>query len=118
LPFFSDEIRLSEGEAHGRPGQEEQEEESLSDEEVIPIADGDTILARGIKDLELSVRSENCLLRGGVHTIGDLVSKSRSELMKIRNLGKISLREIEEKLEKFSISLPGEEAPEEPVKED
>ena len=57
-------------------------------------------------------------MRGGVHTIGDLVSKSRSELMKIRNLGKISLREIEEKLEKFSITLPGEEAPEEPVKED
>ena len=75
-------------------------------------------LYRSVDELELSVRSENCLLRGGVHTIGDLVSKSRSELMKIRNLGKISLREIEEKLEKFSITLPGEEAPEEPVKED
>lgn len=116
--LFSDEIRLSEGDTHGLPGQMEMEEEASSEEEVIPVAEGDTILSRGIKDLELSVRSENCLLRGGVHTIGDLVSKSRSELMKIRNLGKISLREIEEKLEKFSISLPGEEAPEEPVKED
>ncbi len=116
--LFADEIRLSEGETHGRAGQDEQEEESLSEEIAAPVSSGDTILSRGIKDLELSVRSENCLLRGGVHTIGDLVSKSRSELMKIRNLGKISLREIEEKLEKFSIALPGEETPEEPLKED
>ena len=93
-------------------------EESLHEGKIAGPVDGDSVLSRAIKDLELSVRSENCLLRGGVHTIGDLVSKSRSELMKIRNLGKISLREIEEKLEKFSITLPGEEAPEEPVKED
>jgi DNA-directed RNA polymerase subunit alpha len=115
--LFANEIRFAEG-GHPRPGQVEPENEPVTEETPVLIPDGDAILSRGIKDLELSVRSENCLLRGGVHTIGDLVSKNRSELMKIRNLGKISLREIEEKLEKFSIILPGEELQEEPAKED
>ena len=64
--------------------------------------------ARPVRDLELSVRSENCLMRGGVHFIGELVSRSRGDLLKIRNLGKISLREIEEKLTKFDLTLSGE----------
>ncbi|MGC9372694.1 MAG: DNA-directed RNA polymerase subunit alpha, partial [Thermovirgaceae bacterium] len=63
------------------------------------------LMVRPIKDLELSIRSENCLLRGGVQTIGDLVTRGRTELLKIRNLGKISLREIEEKLEKLGLTL-------------
>ena len=119
--LFAEEVRLPEGESQVRTGQEDlqrHEEASHSEDRAAALAEGDSILSRPIKDLELSVRSENCLLRGGVHTIGDLVSKSRSELMKIRNLGKISLREIEEKLERFSISLPGDEASEEPLKED
>jgi DNA-directed RNA polymerase subunit alpha len=64
--------------------------------------------ARPVRDLELSVRSENCLMRGGVHFIGELVSRSRGDLLKIRNLGKISLSEIEEKLTKFDLTLSGE----------
>jgi DNA-directed RNA polymerase subunit alpha len=64
--------------------------------------------ARPVRDLELSVRSENCLMRGGVHFIGELVSRSRGDLLKIRNLGKISLKEIEEKLTKFDLTLSGE----------
>ncbi|GHV51420.1 DNA-directed RNA polymerase subunit alpha [Synergistales bacterium] len=63
---------------------------------------------RPVRDLELSVRSENCLMRGGVNYIGDLVGRSRGDLMKIRNLGKVSLKEIEEKLTKFGLSLSGE----------
>ena len=63
---------------------------------------------RPVRDLELSVRSENCLMRGGVHFIGELVSRSRGDLLKIRNLGKISLKEIEEKLTKFDLTLSGE----------
>ena len=51
-----------------------------------------------IHELELSIRSENCLLRGGIQTIGDLLQKSRDDLLKIRNLGKKSLTEIEEKI--------------------
>ena len=72
-----------------------------------------------IHDLELSIRSENCLLRGGIQTIGELLSKSREELLKIRNLGKISLKEILDRLEVLGYELkPSEpdseaEAPEE-----
>lgn len=67
-----------------------------------------SIFARPVRDLELSVRSENCLLRGGVHKIGELVSKTRDDLLRIRNLGKISLKEIEEKLAKFDLHLSGD----------
>ncbi|MDR2179506.1 MAG: DNA-directed RNA polymerase subunit alpha [Synergistaceae bacterium] len=62
-------------------------------------------LARPVRDLELSIRSENCLLRGGIHTIGDLLQKSRDDLLKIRNLGKISLKEIGEKLDSSGLKL-------------
>ena len=67
-----------------------------------------SIYTRPVRDLELSVRSENCLLRGGVHMIGELVSRTRDDLLKIRNLGKISLKEIEEKLTKFDLHLSGD----------
>lgn len=67
-----------------------------------------SIYSRPVRDLELSVRSENCLLRGGVHLIGELVSRTREDLLKIRNLGKISLKEIEDKLAKFDLHLSGD----------
>lgn len=63
---------------------------------------------RPVRELELSVRSENCLMRGGVHKIGELVSMSRADLLKIRNLGKISLQEIEKQLMKFNLTLSGD----------
>ena len=57
------------------------------------IADGDAeLFARPVRDLELSIRSENCLLRGSIQTIGDLLQKSREDLLKIRNLGKLRAR--------------------------
>jgi DNA-directed RNA polymerase subunit alpha len=62
-------------------------------------------LARPVRDLELSIRSENCLLRGGIHTIGDLLQRTREDLLKIRNLGKISLKEIGEKLDIAGLKL-------------
>ena len=62
-------------------------------------------LSRPVRDLELSIRSENCLLRGGIHTIGDLLQKSRDDLLKIRNLGKISLKEIGDKLDSSGLKL-------------
>ena len=58
-----------------------------------------------IHTLGLSIRSENCLLRGGIKTVGDLLMRSRDDLLKIRNLGKISLVEIEEILEKRGYQL-------------
>ncbi|MBQ6774053.1 MAG: DNA-directed RNA polymerase subunit alpha [Synergistaceae bacterium] len=61
-----------------------------------------------IHELELTIRSENCLLRGGMNTIGDLIKKSRDDLLKIRNLGKKSLGEIEAKLASMGYALkPG-----------
>jgi DNA-directed RNA polymerase subunit alpha len=89
--------------------EEELEEAAAAGSSVLPqegySPEENALMVRPIKDLELSIRSENCLLRGGVQTIGDLVSRGRTELLKIRNLGKISLREIEEKLEKFGLTL-------------
>ena len=58
----------------------------------------DELFNRSIHELELSIRSENCLLRGGIQTIGELLQKSRDDLLKIRNLGRKSLTEIDEKL--------------------
>lgn len=82
-------------------------EEEVADEVEESVEEG--LLSRGVRDLELSIRSENCLLRGGIHTIGDLLSRSRDSLLKIRNLGKISLSEIEEKLAKMGLSLQSSE---------
>lgn len=62
------------------------------------LSGDDELMARPVRDLELSIRSENCLLRGGIQTVGELLQKTRDDLLKIRNLGKISLSEIEERL--------------------
>lgn len=51
-----------------------------------------------IEELELSVRSYNCLRRAGISTVGELTSKSEEEMMKVRNLGKKSLKEVKDKL--------------------
>ena len=63
------------------------------------------IFSHPIHELELSIRSENCLLRGGMNTIGDLIKKSRDDLLKIRNLGRKSLTEIEEKIASLGFNL-------------
>ena len=65
-----------------------------------------------ISELELSVRSANCLREAKIHTIGELVDKSPAELLKYRNFGKKSLAEIEELLEGMGLKLglkPGSE---------
>ena len=65
----------------------------------------DKILDTTIEELELSVRSSNCLKRAGINTVNELVSKSEEDLMKVRNLGKKSLQEIAEKLDELSLIL-------------
>lgn len=59
-----------------------------------------------IEDLDLSVRSYNCLKRAGINTVGELVSKTEEELMKVRNLGKKSFEEVERKLGELNLCLP------------
>ena len=58
-----------------------------------------------VEELELSVRSSNCLKRAGINTVGELVSKTEDDLMKVRNLGKKSLQEIKDKLDEIDLSL-------------
>ena len=98
------------------PGSSDVEDPDISDntpkQKAYQIGDN-AWLSRSVRDLELSVRSENCLLRGGVHLISDLVGKSKEELMKTRNLGRISLKEIEERLAKLDLHLAGDKETEE-----
>ncbi|MFI5359156.1 MAG: DNA-directed RNA polymerase subunit alpha [Halanaerobiales bacterium] len=65
----------------------------------------DRILETTIEELELSVRSSNCLKRAGINTVGELINKSEEDLMKVRNLGKKSLDEIKGKLAELNLSL-------------
>ena len=58
-----------------------------------------------VEDLNLSVRSYNCLKREGVNTVGELVQKSEQELTDIRNFGQKSIDEVKEKLEELGLSL-------------
>jgi len=61
-----------------------------------------------IEELELGVRSYNCLKREGVETVGDLIAKSEQELMCIPNFGRKSIEEVRERLEKNNLKLRGE----------
>ena len=58
-----------------------------------------------IEDLDFSVRSSNCLKRAGITTIAELTEKSEAEMMKVRNLGKKSLKEVKEKLASMGLSF-------------
>ena len=62
-----------------------------------------------IEELELGVRSYNCLKREGIQTVGDLVSKTEAELLNIPNFGKKSIDEVKEKLTERELSLRGDE---------
>jgi DNA-directed RNA polymerase subunit alpha len=62
-------------------------------------------LAITIEELNLSVRSYNCLKREGINTVGDLVQRSEAELMDIRNFGQKSIDEVKAKLEELGLSL-------------
>ena len=62
-------------------------------------------LETSIDDLDFSVRAYNCLKRAGVNTLGDLTSKSELEMMKIRNLGKKSLKEVMDKIKDMGLKF-------------
>ena len=63
------------------------------------------ILEMQIEDLDLSVRSYNCLKRAGINTVEELTQKTEEDMMKVRNLGKKSLEEVESKLAELGLSL-------------
>lgn len=67
------------------------------------------ILEMTIEDLDLSVRSFNCLKRAGIDTVEDLINKSEEDMMKVRNLGRKSLEEVIQKLNSLGFSLQKED---------
>ncbi|MBQ5331377.1 MAG: DNA-directed RNA polymerase subunit alpha [Oscillospiraceae bacterium] len=89
---------------------------NLSDESTITEImvekddkDNKKVLEMTIEELDLSVRSFNCLKRAGINTVEDLINKSEEEMMKVRNLGKKSFDEVKEKLESLGFTLNREE---------
>ena len=80
--------------------------------DIIVDPDPDTrkqIFDMTIEELELSVRSFNCLKRAGINTVGDLSKKTLDEMLKVRNLGKKSLEEIINKLDSLGLAFAKEE---------
>jgi DNA-directed RNA polymerase subunit alpha len=63
------------------------------------------VLELSIEELDLSVRSYNCLKRAGINTVDDLASKTEEDMMKVRNLGRKSLEEVLHKMEELGLSL-------------
>lgn len=67
------------------------------------------VLEMQIEELDLSVRSYNCLKRAGINTVEDLTNKTEDQMMKVRNLGKKSLEEVSKKLEAMGFSFASDE---------
>ena len=65
----------------------------------------DKNLAKPIEELELSVRSTNCLKRAGIHIVADLADKTEEEMMKVRNLGRKSFEEIKHTMDQLGVSF-------------
>lgn len=86
----------------GTPVDEDQEEGTFSEppEDATPKT-----MDMTIEDLDLSVRSYNCLKRAGINTIAELVQKSEDDMMKVRNLGRKSMEEVKKKLLELGLSL-------------
>lgn len=68
-----------------------------------------TVLDMTIEELDLSVRSFNCLKRANINTVEDLISKTQDEMIKVRNLGRKSLEEVEHKLAMMGLSLASDD---------
>ena len=69
----------------------------------------DKVLEMTIEELDLSVRSFNCLKRANINTVEDLISKTQDEMIKVRNLGRKSLEEVEHELAQMGLALADED---------
>lgn len=86
--------------------------EETSVDEILAEKDNkskDKVLEMTIEELDLSVRSFNCLKRAGINTVNDLIEKSEEEMMKVRNLGKKSFDEVKEKLASLGLEMSYDE---------
>jgi len=82
-----------------------EEPEIEAEEAEEDLAKQNSALDMSIDDLELSARSSNCLKRAGIETVGSLIQKDMSELIQIKNFGKKSADEINDKLKQFNLAL-------------
>lgn len=86
----------------GTPVDEESVDETFTEQ----VEDESSkILDMTIEDLDLSVRSYNCLKRAGINSVADLVQKSEEDMMKVRNLGRKSLEEVKKKIIELGLNL-------------
>ncbi len=79
---------------------------------VIKDLGGETVnkgMVMMIEDLDLSVRSYNCLKRAGIQTVEELTQKTEEEMMRVRNLGKKSLKEVKDKILEHGLSFKSED---------
>ncbi|MBU0469832.1 MAG: DNA-directed RNA polymerase subunit alpha, partial [Candidatus Omnitrophica bacterium] len=76
-----------------------------AEEQLIRLSIPDEKYNMPVEQLDLSVRTMNCLRRGGIATVGELISKKSKDLLQLRNFGQKSYREIEEKLQELGLSL-------------
>ncbi len=86
--------------------------ESVSSQEIMVETSNtgsEKVLQMTIEELDLSVRSFNCLKRAGINTVEDLISKTEEDMMRVRNLGRKSLEEVVEKLESLGYRLRKED---------
>ena len=80
------------------------------EEEILPEKEDEQentnkVLLRSVEDLELSVRSANCLKNAGINTIGELVKKTEAEMLKTKNFGRKSLSEIKDILNEYGFTF-------------
>jgi DNA-directed RNA polymerase subunit alpha len=86
--------------------------ESMKELNVLKTREEDKqqkVLEMSIEDMELSVRSFNCLKRAGINTVEDLTKRSKEDMLKVRNLGLKSLEEVIQKLESYGLGLRNDE---------
>ncbi len=86
--------------------------ESMSQMDILVSREEDKqtkVLEMTIEDMDLSVRSYNCLKRAGISTVEDLIKKTEADLAKVKNLGKRSLEEVQAKLASYGLSLKNSE---------
>ena len=82
--------------------------DNMADKEILISQDNESqakIYEMAIDDLDLSVRSYNCLRRAGINTVKDLTEKTEDDMLKVRNLGKKSLEEVLKKINDLGLKL-------------
>ena len=100
-------------ELSGLAGELNAEAEGIEIEPSPTETDHSAVFAQPIDDLDLSARTYNCLKRDGVHTVGDVIARTESDLSDIRNFGQKSIDEVKVKLHQLGLSLKGSPDPSE-----